>query len=143
MKSSAKVMYGLTVFMVAMAVIYIFSTMHVDDKGSVPGLEWAGTTALVLSGGLTLMLGVYIHFTERRTDVLPEDWEEAEVQDKAGTLGFFAPNSIWPAAMSGAIAVLGFGIIFMQYWLIVVGAVLLIFTVAKLNFQYGVPREKH
>ncbi len=143
MKSSAKVMYSLTVFMVAMAVIYIVSTMHVDDKGSVPGLEWAGATALVLSGALTLMLGVYIHFTERRTDVLPEDWEEAEVADKAGTLGFFAPNSIWPAAMSGAIAVLGFGIIFMHYWMIALGAALLIFTVAKLNFQYGVPREKH
>lgn len=143
MKASSKVMYGLSAFLVAMAVIYIVSTMHVDDKGSVPGLEWAGATALVLSAALTIMLGVYIHITERRTDVLPEDWEEAEVQDKAGTLGFFAPNSIWPAAMSGAVAVLGLGIVFFHYWMIVVGALLLVFTVTKLNLQYGVPREKH
>lgn len=143
MKSSAKVMYGLTVFLVVMAVIYVFATMHVDDKGSVQGLEWAGSVALVLSAGLTLMLGVYLHFTEVRADVLPEDWEEAEVADKAGTLGFFSPSSIWPAAMSGAVAVLGFGIIFMHYWMILVGAGLLVFTVAKLNLQYGVPREKH
>ena len=34
MKSSAKLMYGLTVFMVAMAVIYIFATMHVNDAAS-------------------------------------------------------------------------------------------------------------
>lgn len=143
MKSSAKVMYGLTVFLVVMAVIYVFATMHVDDKGSVQGLEWAGSVALILSAGLTLMLGVYLHFTEVRADVLPEDWEEAEVADKAGTLGFFSPSSIWPAAMSGAVAVLGFGIIFMHYWMILVGAALLVFTIAKLNLQYGVPREKH
>ena len=143
MKSSSKVMYSLTVFLVAMAVIYIVATMHVDDRGSVPGLEWVGATALVLSAGLTLMLGVYLQFTERRTDVLPEDWEEAEVADKAGTLGFFSPGSIWPAAMSGAVGFLGFGIIFFHYWMIAVGALLLIYAVAKLNFQYGIPREKH
>lgn len=143
MKSSSKVMYGLTVFLAAMAVIYILGTMYVDDRGSVMGLEWVGATALVLSTALTLMLGVYIHITERRTDVLPEDWEEAEVADKAGTLGFFSPGSIWPAAMSGAVGLLGFGIIFMHYWLILVGALALIYTIAKLNFQYGVPREKH
>lgn len=143
MKSSSKVMYGLTVFLAAMAVIYILGTMYVDDRGSVMGLEWVGATALVLSTALTLMLGVYIHITERRTDVLPEDWEEAEVADKAGTLGFFSPGSIWPAAMSGAVGLLGFGIIFMHYWLILVGALALTYTIAKLNFQYGVPREKH
>ena len=143
MKSSSKIMYGLTVFLAAMAVIYILGTMYVDDRGSVMGLEWVGATALVLSTALTLMLGVYIHITERRTDVLPEDWEEAEVADKAGTLGFFSPGSIWPAAMSGAVGLLGFGIIFMHYWLILVGALALTYTIAKLNFQYGVPREKH
>ena len=104
MKSSSKVMYGLTVFLAVTAVIYILGTMYVDDRGSVMGLEWVGTTALVLSAALTMMLGLYINITERRTDVLPEDWEEAEVADKAGTLGFFSPGSIWPAAMSGAIA---------------------------------------
>ena len=140
MKSSSKVMYGLTVFLAVTAVIYILGTMYVDDRGSVMGLEWVGTTALVLSAALTMMLGLYIHITERRTDVLPEDWEEAEVADKAGTLGFFSPGSIWPAAMSGAIALLGFGIIFLYYWLIAVGALALIYTVAKLNFQYGAPR---
>lgn len=89
------------------------------------------------------MLGAYLNFTERRIDILPEDYEEAEVQDKAGTLGFFSPSSIWPAAMSGSVAVLGFGIIFWQFWLIIVGAILLVWTVAKMNLQYGIPREKH
>ncbi|WP_080794026.1 cytochrome c oxidase subunit 4 [Corynebacterium pacaense] len=143
MKASSKIMYGITVFLLAVAVIYIFATMHVRDTGSVTTLEWAGSTALVLSAGLSLMLGAYLNFTERRIDILPEDYEEAEVQDKAGTLGFFSPNSIWPAAMSGAVAVLGFGIIYWQFWLIVVGAILLVWTATKMNLQYGIPREKH
>lgn len=143
MKSSAKLMYGLSVFMISMSVIYIFATMHVDDTGSVRGVEWVGATAFVLSSGLTLMLGVYLHFTEVRVDVLPEDWEEAEVADKAGTLGFFSPNSIWPAAMSGAVGFLAFGLVYFHYWMIAVGLGLLLFTITKLNLQYGVPREKH
>ena len=35
MKSSAKIFYGLTVFMGIMAVIYILATRNVSDTGSV------------------------------------------------------------------------------------------------------------
>lgn len=143
MKSSAKIFYGVTVFLAVMAVIYIVATQKVSDTGSIQGLEWAGTAGLVLAAGMTLMLGAYFHFTERRIDILPEDWEEAEVEDKAGMLGFFSPSSIWPFAMSMAIMILGFGICFMAYWLILMGAVLLILTGVMLNLQYGIPREKH
>ncbi|MBC3185192.1 cytochrome c oxidase subunit 4 [Corynebacterium sp. zg-331] len=143
MKSSTKIMYSMTVFMVIMAVIYILATTYIQDDGYRHGTEWAGVVGLVLASALTLMLGGYLHFTERRMDILPEDWEEAEVADKAGTLGFFSPSSIWPAAMSGAILVLGLGIIYLHWWMIALGAVLLIYTTAKLSLQYGQPREKH
>ncbi|MDK6261002.1 MULTISPECIES: cytochrome c oxidase subunit 4 [Corynebacterium] len=143
MKASAKIMYGLSAFLLLMLVIYIFATMYVQDDGYVRGLEWAGVVALTLSFCLTTMLGVYLHFTERHADVLPEDWEEAEMEDGAGVLGFFSPSSIWPLAMTGAILVLGLGIIYMHYWMIALGAVLLIYTGAMMNLQYGVPKEKH
>lgn len=143
MKATAKIMYGMSAFLVCMAVIYIFATVHVADDGYLHRAEWAGITALVLSVGLTMMLAGYLHFTERRADVLPEDWEEAEIEDKAGVLGFFSPSSIWPAAMSGAILVLGLGIIYMHYWLIALGAVLLIYTTVRLSLQYSIPTEKH
>ena len=87
MKASAKIMYGLSAFLLLMLVIYIFATMYVQDDGYVRGLEWAGVVALTLSFCLTTMLGVYLHFTERHADVLPEDWEEAEMEDGAGVLG--------------------------------------------------------
>ncbi|OSQ14439.1 cytochrome c oxidase subunit 4 [Corynebacterium diphtheriae] len=143
MKATSKIMYSMATFLAIMAIIYLFATMHVEDSGYMVGYEWAGGVCMILGTLLTVMLGGYFHFTENRIDVLPEDWEEAEVADAAGTLGFFSPSSIWPLAMSGAIAVLGFGIVYMHYWLIAIGAVLLIYTTTMLNLQYGIPKEKH
>ena len=143
MKSSAKIFYGLTVFMGIMAVIYILATRNVSDTGSVQGLEWAGAIGLALAAGLTLMLGAYFHFTERRIDILPQDWEEAEIEDGAGMLGFFSPGSIWPFVMCVGIGIMGYAIAFMAYWLLLLGAVILIWSGIMLNLQYIMPKEKH
>ncbi|MBP3087991.1 cytochrome-c oxidase [Corynebacterium sp. sy017] len=150
MKATAKLLYGMAVYLFAATVVYFFATTYVRDDGNLYkegagtyNFEWAGGVSLVLATALMLMLAGYLHFTDKHVDVLPEDWEEAEIADGAGTLGFFSPSSIWPAAMSGAVAVLGFGIIFMHYWLIAAGAILLIWTTTMLNLQYGLPKEKH
>ncbi|CCI82989.1 aa3-type cytochrome oxidase subunit IV [Corynebacterium otitidis] len=143
MKSSSKIMFGLTTFLGLIAVVYIIATVMVRDDAYLQGAEWAGIVGLVLSAGLTAMLGGYIHITEKRTDILPEDWEEAEVEDKAGVLGFFSASSIWPFLMSVAVLVLGLGVIYLHWWLIVFGAAFLVFTVVMLNMQYNIPQEKH
>lgn len=143
MRSSAKIFYGVTVFYVIAGVFYMWLTAHSSDSGNVKGLEWFGAVAMVFSALLTLMLGAYFHFTDRRIDILPHDWEEAEIEDGAGMLGFFSPGSIWPFVMTVAIAILAFGIVYMAYWLLVLGAVILIWSGTMLNLEYGVPREKH
>lgn len=143
MKSSAKIFYAVTVFMATMSVIYIITTQYITDSANLRGLEWAGATGLVLAAALTLMLGGYFHFTERRMDILPQDWEEAEVEDASGTLGFFSPGSIWPFIMCLAIGIMGYAIAFMIYWLLLLGAVGLIWGGIMLNLQYGLPKEKH
>ena len=148
MKSAAKLFYGLTVFLGFMAVVYIFGTQYLQDTGNVINesqgrLEWAGATGLVLAALMTLMLGGYFHFTERRSDTTPADFEEAEIADGAGTLGFFSASSIWPFVMTMGILLMGYGIAFMAYWLIVLGAVILIVSGTKLNTQYITPPEKH
>ena len=98
---------------------------------------------MVLAFLLCVMLGVYLSFTDSRVDVAPEDWEEAEAEDGAGILGFFSPGSIWSLAMTGSIALLGLGIIFLYFWLIVLGAACLVASVTGLSLQYGLPKEKH
>lgn len=130
-------------FLALIALFYILATTWVGDDAYLFGIEWVGSVGLVLATALSFMLAVYLDFTERRMDIVPEDWEEAEIEDGAGVLGFFSPNSIWPFAMAAAIFFLGLGIAFWQLWLVAIGAVLLIWTTTQLNLQYGIPREKH
>lgn len=143
MGTGARVFYAIGTFLALMAVFYILATSWIGEDAWQAGMEWVGGSALVLAAAMSFMLGVYLDFTERRMDIVPEDWEEAEIEDGAGVLGFFSPGSIWPAAMAGSIMLLGLGIAFFQLWLIALGAVLLIWTTTQLNLQYGIPREKH
>lgn len=148
MKSAAKLFYGLTVFLAIMSVVYIFATRYLQDTGNIINenqgrVEWAGATGMVLAALMTLMLGAYFHFTEIRSDITPADFEEAEIADGAGTLGFFSASSIWPFVMTMGILVLGLGIAFMAYWLLLIGAIILIYATTRLSTQYYVPPEKH
>jgi len=143
MGTGSKVFYAIGTFLLLMGVFYILATTWVGEDAYLFGTEWVGSVGLVLATGLSFMMGVYLDFTERRMDVVPEDWEEAEIEDGAGVLGFFSPHSIWPLAMAGAVFFLGLGIAFWQLWLVAIGAVLLVWTTTQLNMQYSIPREKH
>lgn len=143
MRPGAKVMFSIAAFLGVVTVIYILGTMWVQDDAYLYGMEWAGGPALLLSFVMAMMLGAYIQFTTNRMDLLPEDFEEAEVEDAAGTLGFFSASSIWPFAMAVSIAVLGYGIIFFYFWMIALGAIMLVWACTMLSLQYGLPKEKH
>lgn len=143
MGTGSKVFYAIGTFLALMAVFYILATAWIGEDAYLFGVEWIGAVGLVLAAVFSFMLGGYLSITESRSDVLPEDWEEAEIEDGAGVLGFFSPSSIWPFTMSAAICFLGLGIAFWQFWLIAFGAIMLIWATAQLNLQYGIPREKH
>lgn len=143
MGTGSKVFYAIGTFLALMAVFYILATTWIGEDAYLFGIEWIGSVGLVLATVFSFMLGGYLSITERRMDIVPEDWEEAEIEDGAGVLGFFSPSSIWPLAMTGSIAVLGLGVIFLYYWLIALGAVLLVTSVTGLSLQYGLPKEKH
>lgn len=143
MASGAKLFYAVGFFFTVATVTYILATMYVNDAGSMMELEWAGATGLVLATLLAFMLAVYLHLTESKTDIGPNDWEEAEIEDGAGVLGFFSASSIWPFVMTIAIMIMAYGLGFWHLWLVVFGAVVLIWSGTMLNLQYGLPAEKH
>ena len=143
MRATSKVFYSIATYLFVSLIVYILGVTFVKDDGYLYGPEWVGIVGMFLAFLLCMMLGAYLHFTDNRSDVLPEDWEEAETEDAAGILGFFSPGSIWPLAMTGAIALLGLGIIFLYFWLIALGAVCLIAACTGLSLQYGLPKEKH
>jgi hypothetical protein len=100
--------------------------------------EPVGTTALVLSGGLTGLTGGFFWFVSRRIDARPEDRKDAEIADGAGELGFFSPSSYWPFAVALSAAILGLALAFWYVWLLVTGVIALLITVGGLLFEYYV-----
>lgn len=143
MTSGAKLFYGIALFFGVMDLFYILATIFLKDAASLIGLEWAGATGLTMAFLLALMLAGYLHLTDNKTDIGPADWEEAEIEDGAGVLGFFSASSIWPFAMTVAIVIMAYGIAFWHLWLLAFGAVVLIWAGTMLNLQYGLPPEKH
>lgn len=138
MKIEAKLFEILTVFFILVAIVYgAFTAL------SRTGIEWAGLTAICLSAGLTLIVGTYFRFVARRLDTRPEDYEDAEIADGSGDLGFFSPGSYWPILMAGAAGLVGISLAFFEPWLIAFAAVAMIATVAGLVFEYYVGPEKH
>jgi hypothetical protein len=100
--------------------------------------EPIGTTALVLSGGLTGLIGGFFWFVSRRIDARPEDRKDAEIADGAGELGFFSPGSYWPFALGLSAGLMGLALAFWYAWLIILAAVALLITVGGLLFEYYV-----
>jgi hypothetical protein len=107
------------------------------------GVEWAGTTALVLTAGLSLIIGTFFRFVARRLDTRPEDYASADIADGAGELGFFSPHSWWPILIALAFSITAVGAALWLPWLIAGGIVLVLSAVCGLVFEYYVGPEKH
>ena len=127
MKVESIIFNIIAIFCVAAAVVY-----------GVWSKEPIGTTALVLSAGLTGMIGAFFWFVSRRIDARPEDRKDAEMADGAGELGFFSPASYWPLGVALSVGLTALGLSFFYYWLIAMGAVAILLTVGGLLFEYYV-----
>ncbi|UXA16257.1 cytochrome c oxidase subunit 4 [Mycobacterium sp. SMC-4] len=129
----------LTAFFALCAIVYGGLTAVFANGG----VEWAGTTALVLTTGLTLIVGTFFRFIARRLDTRPEDYEDAEIADGAGELGFFPAHSWWPILIALAASVTAVGMAFFLPWLIVAGVAFVLASVCGLVFEYHIGPEKH
>lgn len=139
MRIEARLFEILTAFFVLAAVVYGVLTALFEPGG----LEWAGTTALVLTAGLSLIIGTFFRFVARRLDTRPEDYEDADIADGAGELGFFSPHSWWPILIALSFSTTAVGAALWLPWLITAGVVLVLGAVCGLVFEYYVGPEKH
>ena len=131
MKSEYRLFAGVALFLFAAAAVYAWWT----DREPF-GLDWIGTTALILSGLLCAMCWFYFWFVSRRIPPRPEDRLDGEIADAAGEVGFFSPGSYWPFGIAVAAAITGFGLVFWMWWLIAVGVVAILLTSSALLFEY-------
>ncbi len=96
-----------------------------------------GFTLLLLTGGMTFIVGYYVLFTARRMDARPEDREDAEIAEGAGEVGFFSPHSWWPIILAGTFTITTLGLVFGPF-LFLIGFVSVVIAAAGLVFEYYV-----
>ncbi|MGW4563821.1 cytochrome c oxidase subunit 4 [Streptomyces sp. NPDC004561] len=124
MKIQGRMFIWISFFMLIMAIVY-----------GVWSKEPAGTTALFLAFGLTIMVGFYLGFTARRVDAGAQDDKEADVADDAGELGFFSPHS-WQPLLLGVGGAIAFLSIAVGWWLIYFAAPIIVIGLFGWVFEY-------
>lgn len=132
MKVEARVFDIVTVFAFLVAIVYGVLT----ENMTIDGVEPIGTVALLLTGGLSLLIGSYFRFISRRIEPRPEDHEDGEISDGAGELGFFSPGSYWPVTVGAAVALLGVALAFFEAWMLVMTIIAVLLAVGGLLFEY-------
>lgn len=130
MKTEYKIFAGVSAFLFGAAIVY---SLYTKGTGHT---EWVGTVALILSGLLCAMCGGFFWFVARRIDLRPEDREDGEIAEGAGEVGFFSPGSYWPFGLALAAATAAMGLVYWQWWLIMVGLIMVIFAACGLLFEY-------
>ena len=94
-----------------------------------------GTTALVMTGGLSFLVAFYVLYTNKRLDGLPEDRANAEIDEADPEYGFYSPHSWWPLPVGFASMLIALGFIFAA-WLAVFGVMVLLVAVIGWLFEY-------
>jgi hypothetical protein len=131
-KTESRIFEILTIFFFGVGIIYL-----------VLAREPAGSAALFLTGGLSLIVGTYFRFVSRRLELRPEDNPTAEVSDGAGDVGFFSPGSYWPFGLALSVALLGISLAFMYFWAVTISGVILLIAIGGLVFEYHVRPSDH
>jgi hypothetical protein len=131
-KTESRIFEILTIFFFGVGIIYL-----------VLAREPAGSAALFLTGGLSLIVGTYFRFVSRRLELRPEDNPTAEVSDGAGDVGFFSPGSYWPFGLALSVALLAISLAFMYFWAVTISGVILLIAIGGLVFEYHVRPSDH
>ncbi len=98
--------------------------------------DWTGTSALVMTTLLALMVTIYLGFHAARMEARPEDRKDGEIADGAGELGFFPPYSWWPLWCAMTLGTCVFGLAFGAWWLFIIGGAVGAITLCGWIFEY-------
>ena len=106
--------------------------------------EWepVGVTGLLLTGGLSALIGAYLWVTARRIDPRPEDNPYAEQHEGDPEPGFFSPWSWWPLALGATIAV-SFAGLAIGWWMFIIGAAFAALAVVGWTMEYSKGTHAH
>jgi hypothetical protein len=102
-----------------------------------------GTSALVMTTLLALLVTFYLGFHASRMEPRPEDRLDGDIDEGAGELGFFPPYSWWPLWCALALATMVFAVAMSAWWLFIVGGILGAAALTGWVFEYYVGEHAH
>ena len=105
MRTEWRVFSVVAAFLLVISGVYAWWTDYTLKE-----IDWAGTTALLLSSGLCGMMAGFFWFVARRIELRPEDRGDAEIAEGAGEVGFFSPGSYWPVAIAASATLTAIGV---------------------------------
>ncbi|NLE98544.1 MAG: cytochrome c oxidase subunit 4 [Propionibacterium sp.] len=110
MRTEAKVFWFIVIFFGVVTPIYWFMSKEI-----------IGTIALGFTTGLGLMIAAFLQYQARNFDARPEDRQDGEIYEGAGTYGFFPPSSIWPFFCAVVVTLIFIGAALGQGWIALIG----------------------
>ncbi|WP_336659317.1 aa3-type cytochrome oxidase subunit IV [Leucobacter sp. USHLN153] len=133
MKSSIVLFWILTAYFILLATVYTVWNAIVHGYP-----EWAGSTAILLSAGLTGFIASYLVLVQRKQGgVLVEDRMDSDIDDGDPELGEFSPWSWWPLVLAFAAAVVVLGLcVGFNFWLSFLSLPLVIVGVVGWVYEY-------
>jgi hypothetical protein len=109
MKLESFIFLGVSLFFVLIGVVYWFTSY-----------EDTGTTLLAGAALLGVLAGGYLLRQSRRIAPRPEDRADATLADGAGEVRQFPGPSVWPFVLAFGATVLGTGLVF-GVWVVILG----------------------
>jgi hypothetical protein len=141
-KTNASLFTILAVFFWLAAGLYLAWGLLAPVDAKHP-IEWVGVLGIALSGILFLLISVFLRLSHRgQGGELPEDREDALIDDGEAEQGFFSPWSWWPImiAFSAGLMVTGLAV---GVWIAFIGAAILIVSVIGWQYEYYRGRFAH
>ena len=100
------------------------------------GIEWVGAIGIFLSAILSSLISFYLGVSHRgQGGELPEDRENAEIDDGEAEQGFFSPWSWWPIMLALS-AGLVFGGLAVGIWISIIGVGVLVVSLIGWQYEY-------
>ncbi len=133
MKSNIVIFGILTAYFLLIGVAYTVWNLIVHGY-----VEWAGSTAILLSGGLSAFIAVYLWIVQKKQGgVLVEDLEDSDIDDGDPEIGEFSPWSWWPIMLAFALALFILGLcIGFNFWLTFLSAPLVLVSIIGWVYEY-------
>lgn len=137
MKTQINLWWLLAGFFLLCTVLYTgWSIIAHPDVPWYNGIEWVGSTALLFTVFMALMIGFYVDRVHKaQGGELPEDSLTADIDDGDPELGEFSPWSWWPLVLAFSAGIFMIGLAVGQF-LLPIGVAVFLVAIVGWVYEY-------